>query len=405
MRGARRSAPDGTTSGAATGDGVRREPTVPGWLADDALGDRPDRQVLVVGDGVGGLALALLLQRAGYDPLLVAGGHRPVESRLRCLWPPTLEVLDALGVRDRVRDHGTTIESVAVRRGDQPRERATVLSRGTAPAPVVVRTRALRRALADRLPDRLRDRDRTVETLSRRDDALTVEFDDGVREWFDVAVGADGAHSSLRRPDRRPATGTVTQYEAVVESDDGTGLREVRHPDALVQRVPRPATGHLVRVTAVRADADGGSPTPDALAAAVPVDAEGVRLEQAGFPGGDARERWGVDRVAFCGPAAWPVAPAGGSRIPLAVEDAMALVAALTRAPRDASAAVDAYAARRARRIGTLRRRTRTVRGDHDYPTRAASGTPLDILARLRSVALGPFLDGRLAALQRAGTR
>jgi 2-polyprenyl-6-methoxyphenol hydroxylase-like FAD-dependent oxidoreductase len=393
---------------------------------DDDFIAETDRQVLVVGDTVAGLTLTLLLERAGYDPVLVAGPETPAPSRLASLWPPARQVLDAAGVdADAL---GCAVDGIAVRPG--PQADATVLTRGPdalAP-PVLVRTTALRRRLAAHLPDTRGVQDRTVDSVSRRDGGLVVEFDDGVREWFDVAVDASGWGGPLRAggdpsPGADGGTGAVTsltQYEVPVEAGtarNGTsaaGLARVQEAwqrGALVQSLPRPAgAGHLLRVTTT-SDAPGVSTgtVREALpetAARVPdlsgVEPAGVR-QVASLPADPARAWWSRGRVAFCAGAACPFPPASGVRVSAGIEDALALVSQLARGPRAAVDAIDAYAARRARRVGRLARSAAAARTGHAYPVPDRTRPGLATLGLLRTVALGPLLGPPVAPLQREG--
>ncbi len=401
-------------------------PDGPVQLPDDDFIAETDRQVLVVGDTVVGLALTLLLERAGYDPVLVAGPQTPDPSRLASLWPPARQVLDAAGVD--VEAFSCAVDSVAVRPG--PREETTVLARGPdAPAPpVFARTTTLRRRLAAHLPDARGVQDRTVDSVSRRDGGLVVGFDDGVREWFDVAVDASGWGGPLRAggdpsPGTDGGTGTVTpltQYEVPVEAGtarNGTSasgfarVHEVWQPGALVQSLPRPGgSGYLLRVTTTHdtpaVPAGTVRETLPETAARVPdlsdVEPAGVR-QVASLPADPARSWWGRGRVAFCDGAACPFPPASGVRVSAGIEDALALVSQLARGPRTTAEAVDAYAARRARRVGTLARSAAAARTDHAYPVPDHTQPGLATLGLLRTVALGPFLGPPVAPLQREG--
>ncbi|WP_152436548.1 FAD-dependent oxidoreductase [Halosimplex carlsbadense] len=387
---------------------------------DDAIGGHPDRQVLVVGTTVVGAALALLLRRAGYDPLVVAGGDTPSGSRVTPLSPWALAALDAVDVGATVRSRAVAVRGVSVQGTDStaPTDAAAVgdLPAGEA-SPALVRTRGLRRALEARLDGRRCRRDTPVAELSAREDGVAVEFTDGVREWFDVVVDAGGLSPPLHPGGRRRAEpATLVQYET--GTDDGRGgdrIRERWHDAALVQRLPDPGDAReWVRVTAPAPDRDSAAddPLPETVVpddVAVPTGLDGAEsttvrqvrvFDRSPSPGS-----WGRGRVAACGPAACPVAPATGFRTALGFEDALAFVRALTRSDRSASAVVDAYASGRARRLATLSRRAGAARSDHDYPVPDAAASPLAAVGLLRTVALGPALCERLAALGRDGVR
>jgi 2-polyprenyl-6-methoxyphenol hydroxylase-like FAD-dependent oxidoreductase len=428
--------PDGTRDSSGRGAGpLSRGGFAPERVpTDDVVGGYPDRQVVVIGGTIVGRTLALLLRHAGYDPVLVAGTEPVVESRVTFLWPAAVRVFEQVGVDPERGDWSTTVDGVCTRRSDDARESRGVRSGAGGPErdPLVVGTRALRAALERQCSGGVRSEDRAVETLTRADDGLAVRFDDGIEEWFDLAVDA-------RRGDRaRQSDGDdpreyhpLRQYEAVdagARADDR--IRDEWHSKSLVQRVPRPAEpGVVVRVTtptagrpATLADERAGEPGPDsgsgrspALGPAVAGDDPAlgtatsgedpalgttvagseptvVRQTKLPVPPG-AGTWWGTDRVAFCGPAAYPVAPATGCRAAFGVEDALAFVTELTREASSPSAFVERYRARRARRFATRCRRAAVARSERAVPGPDTERTPLDTLEALRTVALASSFD------------
>ena len=403
-----------------------RRVSAPAWVpSDDGFAGATDRQVLVVGDTVAGLTLALLLGRAGYDPLLAAGDGEGSSSRLAYLWPPALRVLAAVNAGGSVLDRARVVDGVSVHRAAAGSAEPATFSRtadGAAAPPVVVPAPALRRTLRETLSGRVR-LDRTVETLSRHDGGLTAEFGGGVREWFDAVVDASAGTPALGPPGTGPgdtdAGVTLAQYETVLGDDDPAPnrLRDAWWPGVLVQHLPHPDDGgRLLRVTTAGRDpraalvedgpdgpATGGGPDPDAVAAAL-AGAEPAGRRQVWLPPAAASPaRWGRGRIARCGGAACPFAPASGFRASVAIEDALAFVSRLARGPQSTTGAVDAYARDRARRVGTIRTRARAALPDHGYPVPDGDRSRLAALGVLRTVALGPFLGGSLPSLQRDG--
>lgn len=401
---------------------------------ESVLGPQPDRQVVVVGETIVGLALTLLLRRAGYDPLLVAGANHDPRTRVTYLWPPAVSALDAVDVGPSLRDASEAIEGVSVGQAERGHGSAPPYSTkgmGVRPEgadgaegagetpPRVVRTHDLARILRDRLPDEQRRLDREVETLSKLRGGIEVEFDDGVRECFDGVVHASNDHTGLQAQGRTPDDyTTVTQYETdvTVAASAENGIREFWHTDALLQRLPRPdAPGSVLRVTTTRTELPASVADdyrmalfpgePDATATATGLDGvESDRIRQVLLRDVEPeRAWWGSDRVAICGAAACPVAPASGIPISLGIENAVAFVSALAGEYRPVPAVVDAYAADQVHRLTNLCRRAEDARADHEYPIPSSPGSPLHTLGVLRSVALGPFLGGEVGSLQRDG--
>jgi 2-polyprenyl-6-methoxyphenol hydroxylase-like FAD-dependent oxidoreductase len=405
----------GEPSGLANG-ALHRLPT------DDVISQHPDRQVLVVGDTVVGYTLTLLLGRAGYDPLLVSGTGSHAASRVTYLSSPAVQVLNAIGLRQPLRERGVHIESISVQSYTGEHSESAILVPDGLPAerrPVVVETQQLRSILKQRLPDRQVRVGRSVDTLSQQDAGLAVEFSDGIREWFDMVVGVSGWGTSLRPAGREPPTEEpLLQQEAPIEIDGRSEneLRDIWHPDALVQYTPWPnEKGGLLRVTAVpsvlekgqNAETTGASDPGGMLAdelEALPlerIETEPSAVRQVSLHDDVVqRDWWGTDRVSFCGPAACPTAPASGFAVSSGIEDAVAFVKNLSGDVRPVADVVDAYVSSRDRRLRTLRQATEEARPDYEYPFPKSAQSVLGSVGTFRQLALEPFLGGPAGSIQ-----
>jgi len=381
----------------------------------DVISDYPDRQVLVIGDTIVAHALALLLRRTGYDPLFVTGQGQSTESQLTFLCPAAYRVLHALGAGEHLRDNGVALERIAVQRVDSRGDTATTLSSSAnaeRTAAVLARTKPLKRALEPPSPNDLRRHERCVEELSQTEDGVAVEFEDGIREWFDVVVDASGADPSIRSDSHIPPRHvSLTQYETTIDGgSDRNYLREDWYPNALVQYLPRPdSSGTIQRVTlpdsdsraALNHDCDGEPRIPLAEFEDELTEHERMTVRQTRLSTPDlARDWWGNGRVVFCGPSAYPVAPASGCRASFGIGDALAFVSELTHETRSPTEIVDAYVTRRVDRFETLRETAEAARTGHDYPPPDTNQTSLGGLALFRTVALGSFLDTSLSPLR-----
>ena len=383
-----------------------------------AVGGLPDtdrtRQVLVVGDGVPGLALAAFLERSGHESTLVQTPASQTESQVRTVWPPGMRLLDEIDAADHVREHGEPLETVDVASMASDGGHDTVLSvNADHPTPVVATSETVREALRSRIEPATTVLSTAVAAVTPHDASVEVEFQNGVGEHFDLVAGADGAPSPLRATfDGEPQeTEAFTQIEIPLCETPDIDRRpsDVWLDDAVQQYLPAPS-GCLEGF--LRLTAHGAGRDPSALASNLD-GSMGSLPEMATDPdGSDAGANlatdvhhatgtsadWGEGRIAYCGPAACPVAPATGIQTALGLEDAWVLADELVRGSGRTAAVVERYGQRRRRRIRTLHRRASAADAHHDYPIGDAE--PQRSLTRLRATTLASFCSGSLAELQ-----
>ena len=182
-------------------------------------------KAVVVGAGIGGLTAALGLARVGWSAVVLeqAESLGEVGAGLS-LWPNAMRGLDALGVGDAVR----AVSATGVSRGSLRLPSGRWLRHAHPDdVPVQLVHRAdLHRVLADALPGGWL---RTGSTVTDVDDGMVVyDTAGGPRtEQADVVVGADGLRSAVRAR-HWPA--------ARVEFDGRTVWRAVTEPDRPVGR-------------------------------------------------------------------------------------------------------------------------------------------------------------------------
>jgi len=376
----------------------RRDDRPPTGHASAGDGATPhELQVLVVGDGVGGLVLAGLLLNRGIRPVVVGGNAERPRPGGAVLPPVSVAMLDELLLDVSVRAAGRTLRRWTLH-GPDGRVRAREASAVEADRAGVMLSRSeFRRALLESLPARVVRPETVPARIGQSRPSVEVEFEDGVREQFDLVVAADGRCSSVRSaaserpaaggerdrteadldsgtspaPDDRPETVTWT-----VETDESVGtpteVTEVWSGESVLTSLPL-ESGNVVSLSVPAAHCAGPTPTGvvESLTATVdclPEDAA-VRLStdataRRDAVGGDA---WRVRRVAFLGDATHAVAPLPGAATPLAIEEASTLADAIDRCdgPDDALAT---YAARRRARVDGLRTRVPAVSPDSPTP-------------------------------------
>jgi 2-polyprenyl-6-methoxyphenol hydroxylase-like FAD-dependent oxidoreductase len=162
-----------------------------------------EQSVVIVGAGPCGLAVACELRKLGMPVrILDAAADRVTGSRAIMLWPPALEVLDAVGVLEQARERAL-------------RPRAYVLHLGSA-APVSIRFRpelaplilpqhVTSRLLEDELARMGCEVERPVEVaeIKQGADSVTVRARRGNGSELTIEsgwlIGADGVHSTVRK--------------------------------------------------------------------------------------------------------------------------------------------------------------------------------------------------------------
>lgn len=386
------------------------------------------RTAVVVGAGIGGLAAAGVLARAGWTvTLLDRGGRAGPERAALVLWPNGVRALTALGLAGSLHAIATPLPDRGVRRPDgqwlvQPRPRASSVE-----PPVLVHRDDLRDALVASLGDRVDIRTGVrVDALSVGPGRRPAVSDGGSTLEADLVVAADGIDSAVRRqvaPEasvvssgsvawralipwyrapRLPAEfamggetlGGGYRFVTVLLGDPGAvrgGISWVATAAGALRPEPPARQLSLLR----RWLADWHAPIGDLLAATEPDDLVHQEVRELrplprayGFPSGPGG-------VVLLGDAAHAMPPHLAQGACLALEDAATLGTVVAGCPagEPLSAAVEAYSRSRRPRTASMVRQTRRMAAAIQARGRLA--------LRARDVALGavpPRWYGRAAA-------
>lgn len=324
-----------------------------------------DIQVLIVGGGVGGLSLARALSRVGIEPVVIERAETlDGPTGVLELWPDTLSLLNQLGVGERVRERGHAVNTWTLRQPDGTVR--THLEAEDSPGFVAIGYRQLREQLFKSLPDDTVRTGTAFRSFEMVNGTARVEFENGVREPFDIVVGADGVRSRTRESlDAGPPTfcGTTSLSFPLGSETVLDGAGEIWLADGTVFRAVPTDDQPRGWLTVPAGDSGGTVATPATVIDSAPEIGWVLpeALERIGI--GDVwsfddfshrTDIWAEQRVALIGDAAHARHRLTGLGTTLAIEDAVVLASELTNTAGDLSERLDSYASQRRERLQQL---------------------------------------------------
>ncbi|KAJ6551770.1 salicylate hydroxylase [Mycena capillaripes] len=168
-------------------------------------------RIAICGAGIGGLTLGLTLglHSEHQVDLYEAGAEISTIGAGIAVWARTLEVLQLLGLHERMRERGISMEGAdqqrtgpKFRRSDQAHAGYNFLTDVTSKGGLSMHRPDLINLLKDSLPPNcsvhLRKRMTTYTTSSSESDLIKMHFADGTTATADVLIGADGVRSATR---------------------------------------------------------------------------------------------------------------------------------------------------------------------------------------------------------------
>ena len=206
---------------------------------------QPPRSVAIIGAGLGGLTLALSLNRFGINPKLYELRTPDYDfGGAIMLSPNALRILDKLGVYERVKSKGYSFENLTFTK-DHTHENTGVYHFGQKEKYGYQALRIYRKDLIAEMRQIVHERGITIEygrkytsILSEDENGVRFAFDDGSSETAELLVGADGIHSKVRQyilPD------TVPTYSGFLGVTIAIPKSKLRFPEGQ-KDYPLPAT-------------------------------------------------------------------------------------------------------------------------------------------------------------------
>ncbi|WP_155979708.1 NAD(P)/FAD-dependent oxidoreductase [Nocardiopsis sp. CNS-639] len=330
-----------------------------GPRADSVAGGR---RALVVGGGIAGSAAAWWLHHTGWDVVLVDASSTPhVGGFVLDLDTTAQEILRAMDAEDIITRTSATSPATAFRLTRGPRPCKVTFVGGKARLSHRVK---LIEELLQHVPEEVDVRlGVRLETLEHRAEDVQARFDDGSAEPFDIVVGADGLHSTVRNLALSPQETSLYRNglsllwttvnrplpgaDGLVVSRNRTVVFAYPYPDTDKTQIiaalptPRPVTDTrpLAEQVAAVLHEMGGDLTPIAEGVLEAEDTLLTRFTQVRAP------RWSSGRVVLLGDAAHCIDPLSGLGAHGALLGAVTLAKALQRHGEDTTAAFASYEA------------------------------------------------------------
>lgn len=326
-------------------------------------------RAVVVGGGIGGMAAAVALARAGIDVQVYEQARELTEVGAGVsLAPNGLRMLHRLGVGEGVRRLGARHVSTQLRLADGQPARHEPHQFAQPGRNVGIHRADLLALLAEQLPPGTVRTGHRCTDFSQDADVATVRFGNGALVTADVVIGADGIHSALQGfvvEPAEPVFSGVVAYRGLVLSTAGypadtmrMWVGESKHFLVFPVRAGQLLNyvGFVQSGTSIR-ESWSATGDPAALAAHFagwdPVIGEIIAAITG--PGGSGFQwgmydraplpRWSRGRLTLLGDAAHPMLPHLGQGVNQALEDAVALATLLgaCASPAGVPGALTAY--------------------------------------------------------------
>ncbi len=356
-------------------------------------------KLIISGGGIGGMAAALALHRAGMDVTVFE--RSPAFGEVGAgisLWPNATRVLESLGVLSQVMARGEALTHFNLHRPDGT-SISTIAMGGFDFPSLCVHRADLHRALFEPLPPSCLRANQTLQSFSDDPDGVTAKFAGGLEARADGLIGADGINSVIRAQLHGAGAPTYRGYRiwrGIASDPGGIVHGHISETWGRGQRFGIMPIGqgricwyatHNCPLT--RPDvSEERSREVQALFRGwhhpIPALIEGTRSTE--IVKADACDRkslrsWGRGRVTLLGDSAHPITPNVGQGACMAIEDA-AWMAKLLPGATDLAAGFRSYEAARVSRTAFIARQARRIGMIGQWENPLLTG-PRDLITRL----------------------
>ncbi len=162
-----------------------------------------NKKILISGAGVGGLTLAYFLKQKGFDPVVIEKASSLRDGGYMIdFFSSGISVSEKMGIIDQLKekDHHSNI---IIQQDEKGRKQFILNMSGFRESVKGKLFNFLRTDLVDVLYEKIKNSveirfSTSIQSIIQDADKVTVTFEDGKQETFDLLVGADGSGSNVR---------------------------------------------------------------------------------------------------------------------------------------------------------------------------------------------------------------